>query len=109
MIVTVVPVFDSVTDRARPLWKVMEARLKKLAIELADVHLKKLKPEEPFLEDVVIYLSYNSKFSIRWKVVNDVPPFILQEVERVCRQQGYLEWKASTVDLLDLRSDPEGL
>jgi len=94
MTVTVLPIVEPEIKPAPPLAKVMNERLKRLAEELKELHLKDLKSEEPMFEDVVIYISYNSKYSIRWKIVNDVPENISKMVTDACDQLGYIKWKA---------------
>lgn len=93
MTVTVVPIFEPDVKPAQPLAKVMNERLKRLAAELEDLHLKDLKSTEPMFEDVVIYISYNSKYSIRWKIVNDVPEKVSFFVTEQCDKLGYIKWK----------------
>ncbi|HKG07909.1 MAG TPA: hypothetical protein VKB19_15680 [Pedobacter sp.] len=94
MTVTVLPIIEPETKPAVPLAKVMNERLKRLAGELQEQHLKDLKSEEPMFDDVVIYISYNSKYSIRWKIVNDVPENISNIVNDACDKLGYIKWKA---------------
>jgi hypothetical protein len=98
MTVTVLPIVDPDTGSTAPLAKVMTERLKRLAAELQETHLKALELVEPMFEDVVIYISYNSKFSIRWKVVNDVALSVENEVADVCGRLGYIKWKTATLN-----------
>jgi hypothetical protein len=93
MTVTVLPIIEPDTKPAVPLAKVMNERLKRLAAELEGLHLKGLKSIEPMFEDVVIYISYNSKYSIRWKIVNDVPENVTSMVTEQCDKLGYIKWK----------------
>ena len=97
MTVTVVPILEPDVKPAAPLAKVMNERLVRLAAELQDVHLKDLTGEEPMFDDVVIYVSYNSKYSIRWKIVNDVPENIATMVGTACDKLGYIKWKATSL------------
>jgi hypothetical protein len=94
MTVTVLAIIEPETKPAAPLAKVMNERLIRLAAELQDVHLKDLESEEPMFGDLVIYISYNSKHSIRWKIVNDVPEQISAMVTDRCDKLGYIKWKA---------------
>jgi hypothetical protein len=80
-----------------PLAKVMNERLKRLAAELESIHLKDLKSVEPMFEDVVIYMSYNSKYSIRWKIVNDVSENVSLLVTEQCDKLGYIKWKEASL------------
>lgn len=93
MTVTVLPIIEPDAKPAVPLAKVMNERLKRLAAELESLHLKDLKSVEPMFEDVVIYISYNSKYSIRWKIVNDVPENVTSMVTEQCDKLGYIKWK----------------
>ncbi|SFG73973.1 hypothetical protein [Pedobacter insulae] len=99
MIVTVVPFFDFEVLPDQPLKKVMTARLKRLAEELQTIHLKELEFVEPFLADVVIYLSYNSKYTIRWRIANDVSKEVEIMVADACARLGYIYWKTATLNV----------
>ncbi|MES2456781.1 MAG: hypothetical protein V4594_14610 [Bacteroidota bacterium] len=97
MTVTVVPILEPDVKPAAALAKVMNERLVRLAAELQDQHLKDLSGEEPMFDDIVIYVSYNSKYSIRWKIVNDVPENIVFMVNAACDKLGYIKWKATSL------------
>lgn len=99
MIVTVVPIFDFEVQPAQTLKRVMTERLKRLADELQSTHLKELEFLEPFLADVVIYLSYNSKYTIRWRIANDVPKEVEIIVADVCARLNYIYWKTATLNV----------
>lgn len=98
MTVTVLAIFDEFNQNA-PLAKVMKERLIRLAAELQDVHLKSLTTIEPLTEDVVIYISYNPKFTVRWRIVNDVPSAIEKEVANHCAALGYIVWKTAAINV----------
>ena len=95
MNVTVLPIIEPHPSPAPPLTKVMDERLIRLAKELEEQHLRDLQSIEPMFEDVVIYISYNSKYTIRWKIVNDVPREVENIVAEQCAQLGYIAWKFS--------------
>lgn len=95
MTVTVLPIIEPHTNPAQPLVKVMNERLQRLAKELQEIHLKELNNFEPLFEDVVIYMSYNSKYSLRWKIVNDVSAEVESIVSEQCGKLGYIKWKFS--------------
>ncbi|RYG20029.1 MAG: hypothetical protein EOO07_05665 [Chitinophagaceae bacterium] len=99
MIVTVVPIFDFEVQPAQPLKKVMTVRLQRLSEELQTIHLKDLEFVEPFLADVVIYLSYNPKYTVRWRIANDVPKEIEIVVGNVCARLNYIYWKTATLNI----------
>lgn len=103
MIVTVIPVFDELQP-SQPLKKVMSERLKRLAYELETIHLKSLTFFEPANSDVVIYLSYNSKYTVRWQVVNDVPAEVEDKVKEICMSLNYLPWKINASSIFGLQN-----
>lgn len=98
MIVTVVAIFDEFNPHA-PLAKVLKERLIRLASELQDVDLKTIATVPPMDADVVIYLSYNLKYTVRWRIANDVPDYVEKEVAKICALKGYIVWKTSTVNV----------
>ncbi len=99
MIVTVVPIFEPEPKPAAPLAKVMQERLLGIAKELQNVHLRHLGVVEPQFDDLVIYISYNSKYSVRLRIVNDVPANVETLTAEVCARLGYLNWKIATVNV----------
>lgn len=103
MIVTVVPIIEPEPKPAAPLAKVMQERLQSIAKELQDVHLKHMEAIEPLFEDVVIYISYNSKYSVRWRIVNDVPAHAEVMTAEACAKLGYIKWKTATVNTFHSR------
>lgn len=103
MIVTVVPIIEPEPKPAAPLAKVMQERLQGIAKELQDVHLKSMESVEPAFDDLVIYISYNSKYSIRWRIVNDVPAKAETMTAEVCANLGYIKWKTTTVNIFHNR------
>jgi hypothetical protein len=98
MTVTVLAIFDEFNPHA-PLAKVLKERLIRLANELQEIHLKPLAQMPPMDDDVIVYLSYNLKYSVRWRIANDVPDFVEKEVAQVCALQGYNLWKTLTVNI----------
>lgn len=101
MTITVLAIIEPDSRPAAPLAKVMNERLVRFAKALQDVQLKGLESVEPLLDDVVIYISYNAKYSIRWKIVNDVPENIEAEVAAQCAKLGYIKWKTTVFGLFD--------
>jgi len=98
MTVTVVPIIEPELKPAAPLAKVMKERLIKMARDLQNVHLKHMETEEPVFDDLVIYLGYNTKYAVRWRIVNDVPVNIEYLTGQVCAKLGYIKWKTATVN-----------
>lgn len=98
MKVTVVPIIDPSSNPGASLQLVMTQRLERLANDLQTKNLAGLERMAPKFEDVVIYISYNSKYNVRWRIVNDAPEAAEAEVAKECERLGYLRWKASTVN-----------
>jgi hypothetical protein len=98
MTVTVVPIIEPEIKPGVPLAKVMNERLIRFARELQDVHLQDLEQVEPMFDDLVVYISYNSKYAVRWRVVNDVPKQVENLVAEKCAELGYIKWKTLTVN-----------
>jgi len=103
MTVTVVPIIDPNPKPAAPLAKVMQERLRRIAQELQEVHLRHMETVEPIFEDLVIYISYNSKYAVRWRIVNDVSANAEALTAEVCAKLGYIKWKTSTLNLFQSR------
>ncbi|WP_129714915.1 hypothetical protein [Pedobacter sp. SYP-B3415] len=99
MTVTVLPIFDTDFRPDAGLAKIMNERLRQAANALQDNHLKELVYQGQPDDDVVVYLSYNSKFSIRWRVVNDVPEEVEAFVAEVCGGLGYIPWKIAGLNV----------
>lgn len=98
MTITVLPIIEPDIKPAEPLVKVMNEQLVLMARELQDLHLKELELMEPLFDDIVIYISYNSKQGIRWKIVNDIPEAAIAEVATQCDKLGYVRWKTATLN-----------
>jgi hypothetical protein len=105
MKVTVVPIIDPASNPGAALATVMNKRLERLAKELQFTELKSLETMEPLYGDVVIYISYNNKYNIRWRIVNDVPSGTETEVAKHCDRLGYLRWKTETINSFTSRKD----
>jgi hypothetical protein len=103
MTVTVVPIFEPELKSGAPLAKVMQERLNRIAKELQDVHLRHMETVEPIFEDLVIYVSYNSKYSVRWRIVNDVSATAEALTAEVCAKLGYIKWKTATINIFHSR------
>lgn len=94
MTITVLAVFDEFNHDA-PLARVLKERLMRLAKELEQKHLNSISALKPLLDDVVVYISYGPSYAVRWKIVNDVPDFVEQEIARKCALLGYNIWKTN--------------
>lgn len=104
MTVTVLAILETDFVPQKNLAKVMNERLQRAAKELEQVHLKALSGNGFSTEDLIVYLSYNPKFKIRFRVVNDVPADIEYFVNELCGRLGYLPWKTSLLKHIDQAS-----
>lgn len=96
MTITVLAIIDPQPVPVPPLSKVMNERLRRFADELQVSLLSQLRDEYD-CDDLVVYLSYNSKYAVRWKIVNDVPARVEIEVAKRCADLGYILWKGSLI------------
>ncbi|MBE9600902.1 hypothetical protein IM797_16425 [Pedobacter sp. MC2016-24] len=96
MTITVLAIIEPDIKPGAPLSKVMNERLVRVAAELQASLTDELEDSWD-CEDLVVYMSYNSKYAIRWKIVNDVPPVVESEVARQCAKLGYILWKGSEI------------
>jgi len=99
MTVTVLAILETDFVPKKPLAKVMNERLQRLAKELEVQHLKPLYGRGFSSDDLIIYLSYTAKYKVRYQVVNDVPSDIEYFVEELCGRLGYLQWKSPVFNL----------
>lgn len=94
--VTVLAIIDFEAKPSAPLTRMMSLRLENFAADLASDLDKELQHSTNF-GDLVIYISYNSNYAVRWVIVNDVPASVTAIVEKKCANLGYITWKG--VDL----------
>ncbi|WP_316811023.1 hypothetical protein [Pedobacter heparinus] len=94
--ITVLAIIDFEARPKAPLTRMMNERLEGFAADLQAFLDKELQDVKD-MEDLVIYLSYNSNYTIRWMIVNDVPAAITSLVSNKCAKLGYIAWKG--VDL----------
>lgn len=80
-----------------PLTKMMNERLERFAAELQTCLDIELHGNNSSDKDLVVYLSYNSNYAVRWTIVNDVPEQVAALVAEKCANLGYIVWK--NVDL----------
>lgn len=97
MKVTVVPIIDQLSQPSGPLSKLMNARLKRLAYELQSAHLQELEKVDPRYEDIVIYITYDKKYNVLWRIVNDVSEYAEEFVAKKCAMLNYLLWKGASL------------
>lgn len=97
MTVTVLAILETDFKPEKALAKVMNDRLQKSAKELQDNHLKSLSGQGFSNDDLVVYISYNPKYKIRYHIVNDVPADIEYFVAETCGRLGYILWRANAI------------
>ena len=101
--VTVLAMIERESKPGIPLVRLMNERLVGLARDLQTYLLKEFKSDKQ-REDLIIYLSYNSKYTVRWKIVNDVPEDVQEKANRICGNLGYIPWLA--FDLYTFKATP---
>jgi len=99
MTVTVLAILETDFKPEKALAKVMNSRLESAAKELQEKHLKALESRGIPSDDVVIYISYNPKYKIRFRIVNDVPADVEYIVAETCGKLGYILWKANAIGI----------
>lgn len=99
MTVTVLAILETDFVPQRSLAKIMNDRLQRAAKELQQVHFKALSGWGFPSDDLVVYVSYNSKYKIRYCIVNDVPADIQYFVAETCGRLGYILWKRARVEI----------
>ncbi|PWS30289.1 hypothetical protein [Pedobacter paludis] len=99
MTVTVLAILETDFRPEFSLGKIMNERLKKAATALQEESLKFLASVGKRDDDLVVYISYNPKYKIRWRVVNDVPKSVEEQVATVCGDLGYIPWKTNVVNV----------
>lgn len=97
MEITVLAILETDFVPAKALAKIMNDRLQRAAKELREVHLKSLTGRGFSVDDLVVYLSYNPKYKIRYRIVNDVPADIEYFVAECCGRLGYILWRTNLV------------
>lgn len=88
--VTILPIIN--TKSLTELDKLMNERLTMLSVDLR-AYLTKMFAKEIEHNDLVIYMSYNAKYTVQWQIMNDVPKHIQAEVAKCCDNLGYFQRK----------------
>ncbi|UKT65275.1 hypothetical protein [Pedobacter mucosus] len=99
MTITVLAILETDFKPDLSLGKIMNERLKTAASDLQDIYLLPLVNEGQRSDDLVVYISYNSKYKIRWRIVNDVSEEIEKFVSNVCANHGYIQWKTNSINV----------
>lgn len=97
MTVTVLAILETDFKPEKALAKVMNDRLIRTAKELQEVHFKPLSGRGFSEDDLVVYISYNPKYKIRFRIVNDVPADIEYFVAECCGRLGFILWRANAI------------
>jgi hypothetical protein len=98
MTVTVLAILETDFKPEKALAKVMNDRLVRTAKELQEVHFRPLSGRGfSDDDDVVVYISYNPKYKIRYRIVNDVPADIEYFVAESCGRLGFILWRANAI------------
>ena len=84
MTVTVLAILETDFKPEKALAKVMNDRLVRTAKELQEVHFGPLSGRGFSDDDLVVYISYNPKYKIRYRIINDVPANIEYFVTKSC-------------------------
>lgn len=99
MTVTVLPIFETEFRPPPSLAKIMNERLERIARELQTQHLKSLYGRGFSTDDLLIYLSYNPNYKIRYCIVNEIPADIQYFVGELCSRLGFILWKRVLVEV----------
>lgn len=99
MTVTVLAITETDFVPDVSLARIMNERLKQAAAELQDIHLQSMLSVGQRKDDLVVYISYNPKYTIRYRVVNDVPGEVENFVANTCGNLGYIKWKTNVVNV----------
>lgn len=90
--VTVTAIIDFDAKPKAPLTQMMNRRLEGFSADLqTDLERQLLNVHD--CDTLIIYMSYNSNYSIRWAIVNEVPEYISGMVADRCALLGYIFWK----------------
>ncbi|RZJ91941.1 MAG: hypothetical protein EOO20_03545 [Chryseobacterium sp.] len=90
--VTVLAMIGPKHSALTPVEQLMNERLLGLVSDLQG-YLNKVFAGERTYEELVIYMGYNAKYGVQWKIVNDVSVRVSAEVSKCCTNLGYLEWR----------------
>ena len=90
MTVTVLPILETDFKPEKALAKVMNDKLIRMAKDLQNVHFKPLTGWGFSDDDLVVYISYNPKYKIRFRIVNDVPADVEYFVAECCGRLGFI-------------------
>lgn len=75
----------------------MNDHLIRLAVELQQINFKPLFGRGFSGDNLVVYISYTSKYKIGYRIVNDVPADIEYFVAKSCGRMVLILWKVNTI------------
>ncbi|QIL39825.1 hypothetical protein G7074_11445 [Pedobacter sp. HDW13] len=93
MTVTVLAILDTEFRQEPALAKIMNNRLQRVAKELKEIHLSALLDKRTVPENLIVHISYTTRYKIRYRIVNKVPNIIAYFVAEQCSRLGYILWK----------------
>jgi hypothetical protein len=93
MKICVAAVLETEFLREPALAKIMDNRLLRAARELQDFHLIALLGKRSAVDVLKVQLSYNQKYKIRYRIVNNMPMDIELLVGERCGRLGYIPYK----------------
>jgi len=99
MTVTVLAILETDFVPQKSLAKIMNDRLRLAARDLEQIHLKSLSGRGFSSDNLIIYISYNPKYKIRYCIMNDVSADIQYFVAETCGRQGYILWKRPVIEI----------
>ncbi|RBQ11425.1 hypothetical protein [Pedobacter miscanthi] len=98
MKVTVVAILETEFKQEQALAKIMNNRLQRAAKELQDFHFAGLSVRRSSAHYLTVQLSYNQKYKIRYRIMNDVPSDVEFLVAESCSRLGYILWKSMVAE-----------
>jgi hypothetical protein len=93
MKVRVVAILDTEFKQEPALAKIMNNRLQTAAKELQEFHLTSLHERRSTADCLMIHLSYNQKYKVRYSIIGEVPADIEYLVAERCNRLGYILYK----------------
>ncbi|MNK54385.1 hypothetical protein D3C87_733700 [compost metagenome] len=91
MKVTVNAILETEFRQDPALARIMNNRLQRAAQELQDLHLRDLCGLRSTVHNLIIHLSYNQKYKIRYRILNDVPAAVEFMVAERSGKLGYIK------------------
>jgi len=93
MRVTVRAILETEFKQDPALARIMNHRLERAAKELQNIHLSPLLDVRTSPDFLMVYICYNAKYKIRYRIVNQVTAAVEYFVADRCGRLGYILWK----------------